>query len=140
MPAAPIVNAATRTHAASTLAAWSASAACAFAILPFDPAHAWVLTINAGPKALFLQVGNGSYSGTYQGGGTPQNNATVNTVSVTVPANEVGRGTAQPMTSNSTQANSFYDNFAVCNPPQQVYVGGWVRTPNGNGSGTLSVT
>lgn len=121
-------------------AAWAGTMALALALLPIDPARAWVLTISAGPKALFLQVGNGSYSGTYQSGGTPLNNATVNTVSVTVPANQVGRGTAQGMTSDSTQSVSFYDNFAVCNPPQQVYVGGWVRTPTGSGSGTLSVT
>jgi len=106
------------------------------------PAHfagAWVLSISAGPKALFLQVGNGSYSGTYQSGGTPLNNATINTVSVEVPASAVGTGTAQQMTSDSTQSVSFYDNFVVCNPPSQVYIGGWVRTPNGSGSGTLSV-
>lgn len=104
------------------------------------PASAWVLTISNGPKAAFLQVGVGSYSGTYQSGGTPLNNSTVNTVSVTVPASVVGSGTAQAMTSNSTQSNSFYDNFAVCNPPSQVYIGGWVRTANGAGSGVLSVT
>lgn len=104
-------------------------------------ASAWVLTINSGPKAIFLQVGNGSYSGFYNTGGTPLNNATINTVSVTVPANAVGSGTAQQMTSNSTQSVSFYDNFAVCNPPSQVYVGGWVRTPGSSGgSGVLSVT
>ncbi len=103
-------------------------------------ADAWVLTITSGPKAAFLQVGNGSYSGTYQSGGTPLNNATVNTVSVAVPANVVGSGVAQAMTSNSSQSVSFYDNFAVCNPPSQVYVGGWVRTPTGAGTGVLSVT
>ena len=43
------------------------------------------------------------------------------------------------MTSDSTQSVSFYDSFPVCNPPSQVYVGGWVRTPSGTGSGTLSV-
>lgn len=101
---------------------------------------AWVLTISNGPKAAFLQVGNGSYSGFYNTGGTPLNNATINTVSVTVPASAVGSGTSQQMTSNSTQSVSFYDNFAVCNPPAQVYVGGWVRTPTGSGSGVLSVT
>jgi len=129
-----------RKHTVLGLAAWSATMAVAFACLPIDPARAWVLTINSGPKALFLQVGTGSYTGTYQGGGTPLNNATINTVSVTVPANQVGRGTAQTMTSDSAVSTSFYDGFAVCNPPQQVYVGGWVRTPSGNGSGTLSVT
>lgn len=110
--------------------------------VPFTapPAAAWVLTISSGPRAAFLQVGNGSYSGTYQSGGTPLNNSTINLVSVTVPANVVGTGTAQAMTSNSTQSTSFYDNFAVCNPPSQVYVGGWLRTPSGNGTAVLSVT
>lgn len=110
-----------------------------FTVVAIGSTQAWVLTISAGPKAAFLQVGNGSYSGTYLSGGTPLNNTLVNTVSVAVPANVVGRGVAQAMTSTSTQSVSFYDNFAVCNPPSQVYVGGWVRTPSGAGSGVLSV-
>jgi hypothetical protein len=117
----------------------AAGFAAAAMLFPARFAGAWVLSISAGPKALFLQVGNGSYSGTYQGGGTPLNNATINTVSVAVPASAVGTGAAQQMTSDSTQSVSFYDNFVVCNPPSQVYIGGWVRTPNGSGSGTLSV-
>lgn len=104
-------------------------------------ARAWVLTINPGARGAFLQVGVGSYSGFHNSGGTPLDNATVNTVSVTVPAAQVGRGVAQGMTSNSTQAISFYDGFTVCTPPTQVYVGGWVRRPgSGSGSGVLSVT
>ena len=59
----------------------------------------------------------------------------MNVVSVNVPASAVGSGVAQPMSSNSTQAASFYDNFVVCNPPAQVYIGGWVRTPAGTGTG-----
>ena len=114
--------------------------AIALSMLPASTARAWVLTIAAGPKAAFLQVGLGSYSGTYQSGGTPLNNATINTVSVAVPANVVGSGTAQAMTSNSTQSVSFYDNFVVCSPPTQVYIGGWVRTPTGTGGAVLSVT
>jgi hypothetical protein len=101
----------------------------------------WVLNINPGARGVFLQVGVGSYAGFHQSGGTPQNNATINTVSVTVPAAQVGRGTAQSMTSTSTQAISFYDGFTVCTPPAQVYIGGWVRRPGGGpGSGVLSVT
>ena len=104
-------------------------------------ADAWVLTISSGPKAAFLQVGLGSYSGTYQSGGTPLNNAFVNTVSLQNPLtpNAIGTGTAQAMTSDSAQAASFYDGYLVCNPPTQVYVGGWVRTTTGTGSGVLSV-
>jgi hypothetical protein len=84
------------------------------------PAHAWVLTIAPGPRAIYLQVGNGSNNAA---------NATINVVSVTVPANAVGNGTAQTMTSDSTQSISFFDNYAVCNPPAQVYVGGYYRQP-----------
>ena len=120
--------------------AFLAGAVAVASILASGAAQAWVLTIAAGPKTAFLQVGNGSYSGTYQSGGTPLNNAQINLVSATVAASAVGTGTAQPMSSNSTQSASFYDNFAVCNPPNQIYVGGWVRTPAGTGSGVLSVT
>ena len=111
------------------------------ALLAAGAADAWVLTIAAGPKAAFLQVGLGSYSGTYQSGGTPLNNAFVNTVSLQNPLtpNVVGTGAAQAMTSDSTQAASFYDGYLVCNPPSQVYVGGWVRTPTGTGGAVLSV-
>ena len=104
------------------------------------PGLAWVLTVSPGPKTVYLQVGNGSYTGFYSSGGTPLNNTTVNVVSVTVPATAVGRGTAQTMTSNSTQSVSFFDNFAVCNPPGQVYIGGWARLPSGTGTAVLSVT
>lgn len=65
------------------------------------------------------------------GVGTPAaNNATINTVSVSVPAGSLGNGTPQAMTSDSTQSASPYNNFAVCNPPGQVYIGGSYRQPN----------
>lgn len=107
----------------------------AVAALAATPASAWVLTLTAGSKQLFLMVGVGS---------TPAaNNATINTVSVSVPAASVGTGVAQAMTSDSTQATSPYDNYVVCNPPAQVYVGGSYRQPNattGAASATLQVT
>lgn len=104
-------------------------------------ANAWILNINPGPRQIYIQVGNGSYSGgNYNAGGTPANNNTVNVVSVNVPAASLGNSTALPMTSNSTAANSFYDGFNVCNPPSQVYIGGWVRVPGSSGSGVMSVT
>jgi hypothetical protein len=84
-------------------------------------AQAWVLTINPGRRALYLQVGVGSANA---------DNSTVNVVSVTVPAAQVGSGTAQAMTSDSTAAISFFDNFVVCTPPQQVYVGAFFRQPS----------
>ena len=78
------------------------------------------------------------------GVGSPAaNNATINTVSVTVPAGSVGSGTAQPMTSDSTQSASPFRTYAVCNPPAQVYVGGSYRAQNasgGAGRATLQVT
>lgn len=104
-------------------------------------AHAWVLTMNPGTRTIYLQVGAGTYNGgNYNAGGTPANNATINLVSVAVPAAALGNGAAQAMTSNSAVANSFYDGYPVCNPPNQVYVGGWSRPGSGSGSAVLSVT
>jgi hypothetical protein len=105
-----------------------------------SPAPAFTVAINAAaPKSVYLQVGVGSFTGLYDNGGTPANNATVNKVSVAVGANVLGNGTAQAMTTDSTQANSFYDNFAFCNVPAQLYIGGFYRT-TGAGTGTVSVT
>jgi hypothetical protein len=101
---------------------------------------AFTANIGTGTKAIYLQVGNGSFTGTYSGGGTPKNNATINQVSVAVPAAQVGNGTAQAMTSSSTQATSFYDNYSFCDPPAQVYIGGFYRLPGNAGTATLSVT
>src|ERR1700682_1551653 len=103
-------------------------------------ASAYTVNIGTGTRAIYLQVGNGSFTGTYSGGGTPGNNAMINLVTVTVPAAAVGSGVAQQMSSNSAQAVSYYDNFAFCNPPVQVYVGGFFRLPGATGTATLSVT
>ena len=103
-------------------------------------ASAFTVNITPGARVVYLAVGNGSFTGTLQAGGTPANNATVNTVSVTVPANVVGSGAAQPMTTNSTQATSFWDGFTFCSPAtQQVYIGGFFRMPGAAGNATLSV-
>lgn len=106
-------------------------------------AHAFLVAINPGPRAIFLQVGTGTITGgSFVAGGTPQDNATVNRVSVAVPAAALGTG-SQAMTSDSAVANSPYDGFAFCAPPAQVYVGGFFRRPGGGGGGasaTLSVT
>jgi hypothetical protein len=97
------------------------------------PAQAWVLTITAGPRAVYLAVGNAT---------TNANNATVNLVTVNVPATALGNSVAQPMTSNSTQANSPYDAYAVCQPALgQVYIGGYLRQPTGSvGNAVLQVS
>jgi hypothetical protein len=110
------------------------AAVAGFAALAAAPVSAWVLTLTPGPKQLFLMVGVGTPAA---------NNTTINTVSVSMPAGSVGNGTAQAMTSDSTQANSPYDNYAVCNPPGQVYIGGSYRQPNattGAATATLQVT
>src|ERR1700685_2773932 len=104
-----------------------------------DSASAYTVTLTpASPKAVYLQVGNGTFAGAtncmgsgsdcYSSGGTPVNNATVNTVSVTVATAAVGNGTAQAMTTNSTQAISFWDGYAFCTVPAQLYIGGFYRT------------
>lgn len=106
------------------------------------PAHAFLVTITPGSRMVYLQVGAGTMggSGRYTTGGTPQDNATVNRVSVTVPAAALGTGT-QAMTSNSAVAISPYDGRSFCSPPAQVYVGGMLRFPGaagGNASLTVS--
>jgi len=104
-----------------------AFAACSFVafwgpvILFASSANAWVLTITPGPQTLYLGIGNST---------TNAINTTINSVSVTVPANVLGLGVVQPMTSNSTQSASPFDGFTVCVPPQQVYIGGFFRQPS----------
>ena len=95
----------------------------------------------ANPKTIYLQVGIGSFSGgNYNSGGTPATNPTINLVSVTVPAAQVGNGTAQGMTTNSTAANSFLDGFAFCNVPGQLYIGGFYRNTTVTGAATLTAS
>lgn len=108
-------------------------------------AQAFTVGITPGVRALFLQVGAGTMSlTTFNSGGIPGNNSVVNTASVTVPAAQLGSGTAQAMTTNSTVTASSWDGFAFCTSPSttgQVYVAGFYRTLNVLGSAaTLSVT
>lgn len=103
-------------------------------LLPLTSVQGWTLTLGAASRRVFLQVGNGTMNA---------NNTQVNQVSVTVPANQLGTGAAQQMTSNSTQSLSPVDNFTVCTPPVQVYVGGsYQRSNAANGPATalLQVT
>lgn len=92
------------------------------------PAAAFTVTITAAsPRAIYLQVGVGTFTGgNFNAGGTPQANGTINTVSTTVATAAVGNSTAQAMTSNTGATNSFYDGFAFCNSGQ-LYVGGFYR-------------
>ncbi|WP_076999632.1 hypothetical protein [Variovorax sp. KK3] len=108
-------------------------------------AQAYTVGITPGQRALFLQVGTGTMSGGYfSAGGTPGNNSTVNTASVTVPSAQLGSGTAQAMTTNSTVTSSPFEGYGFCNSPAttgQIYVGGFYRVPGSTGAAaTLSVT
>ena len=93
-----------------------------FALLSSCPlAQAWVLTVTPGARTVYLAVGNATANA---------DNATINLVTTTLLAADVGSGVAQLMTSNSTQANSPFDAFNVCVPGSgQVYVGGFFRMP-----------
>jgi hypothetical protein len=112
-----------------------------------DVAQAYTVTLDSeAPQTIYLQVGVGSFTADYcggttyppthatpncgpaYGGGTPGNNTTVNTVSVTLATGSVGNKTAQAMTTNSTAANSFLDGYAFCTVPSQLYIGGFFRT------------
>ncbi|RNF86395.1 hypothetical protein [Montanilutibacter psychrotolerans] len=89
-------------------------------------APAFVVNISsAGGTAVYLRVGDGD-AGTFQ-----NNNLTSSTgktlVSLTVPAATLGSGVNLPMTSNATRAGSSYENFAFCNVPAEVYIGGFYR-------------
>ena len=109
-------------------------------VLACTGAQAFVATITAGTRSLFLQVGSGTMTGgNFSTGGTPGNNAAVNRVSVTIPAANLGAGT-RAMTTDSTVTASPYDGFAFCTVPAQVYVGGFYRTPGTGANATLSVT
>ncbi len=104
--------------------------------------HAFVVSISAGTQSLYLQVGAGTMTGgggRFDSGGVPGNNATVNSVSVTVPAASLGAGT-RAMATNSTVTISPYDSFVFCSVPSQVYVGGFYRTPGAASNATLTVT
>ena len=106
--------------------------------------YARAFTVNitaANPKAAYLQVGVGTFTGgTYNAGGTPANNATVNKVTVTVPAGAVGNSVAQSMTTDSTASVSFYDGFTFCNAPAQLYIGGFYRSTANTGGATVVAT
>jgi hypothetical protein len=137
---------------AAGLAGRVASLTC-LGVLSCSSVHAFTIGLAAAaPNTIYLQIGVGTFTGTYCGnncsyappitqsaGSAPGTNTTINTVSVSVAANAVGNGTAQAMTTNSTQADSFFDGFAFCNTPAQLYIGGFYRT-TGTGTGTINVT
>lgn len=112
-------------------------------LLPPLAAQGYVVTIAGGTRSIYLQVGTGTMTGgTFNAGGRPGNNATVNQVTVTVPADSLGTGTL-PMTTNSATTNSPYDGFAFCpvtTPARSVYIGGFYRNGGGAADARLTVT
>ncbi len=104
--------------------------------------HAYTINLAArSPRTIYLQVGVGTFTGgTYNQGGSPAVNGTINVVSVAVPAAQVGNGTAQAMKTNSTASISLLYNFAFCNLPGQLYVGGFYRSTSATaGSSTATL-
>jgi hypothetical protein len=92
-------------------------------------ALAYTATLNpAAPQTVYLQIGVGAFTADYINGGQPGNNATINSVAVTLATTAVGNGAAQAMTTNSTQTQSYWDGFTYCSVPGQLYIGGFYRT------------
>ncbi len=113
---------------------WWTTGVAATLIAATPLAGAYTVTLTpASPKTIYLQIGTGSFTGgNLNAGGTGANNSTVNTVSLNLASSAVGNGLAQTMTTNSTAANSFYDGYAFCNLPNQLYVGGYYRKTGAN--------
>lgn len=117
------------------------SAAAIAASAAFAPAAgAFTATLNPGTRAIYLRVGDGVYTGTYTGNGTPGTGGGVDVVSVTVPAAAVGNGADQVMTSTASSGVSNYDGYAFCNVPAQIYVGGFYRRSGAGGAASLTAT
>jgi hypothetical protein len=127
------------------------------AALPGSASPYTVTLDPASPTAIYLQVGVGAFTADYcggtsypplhgtpncgpnYGGGAPENNATINTVSVALAAGTVGNGTAVAMSTNSTAANSYLDGYVFCSVPSELYIGGFYRT-TGATTAAASVT
>ena len=96
------------------------------------PGSAYTVNLTpAAPLTVYLQVGVGSFTGDYIYGGQPENNTTINTVSVSVTSAVLGNRTPQAMTTNSTAAQSYWDGYTYCSVPGQLYIGGFYRTTGG---------
>jgi len=94
-------------------------------------AYGYTATLNPeSPQTVYLQVGVGNFTNCYTCNpqGQPENDTTINSVSVSVAAAAVGNGVAQAMTTNSTATQSFWDNYVYCSVPGQLYIGGFYRT------------
>ena len=122
--------------------AWKTAGGLLLLASAFFPAavDAYTVGINAGSRMVYLRVGTGGMTGgNYSDGGTPANLATVNTVSVTVPANAVGNGVDQVMDGNGNTVSQ-WDGYAFCDAGE-IYIGAFFRRPNGGGgNNTATVT
>ncbi len=102
-------------------------------------AFGWSLSINQASRRVYLHVGNGAPAGNHSATSGP-----INVVRVTVPANQVGNGVPQAMTSNSTQSTSLQgDNYLTCPTPSSQLLIGASYQRNNNGapaSATLRVS
>jgi hypothetical protein len=126
-PAAP--GARSRTTAPRRARAATVAALAIASAAGGGTAQAYTATLTAAaPQTVYLQVGVGSFTADYINGGQPQNNTTINSVTTTVAPAAVGNGTAQAMTTNSTQTLSFWDGYTFCSVPGQLYIGGFYRT------------
>ena len=92
-------------------------------------AQAFTVNINQGAQEIYLQVGVGAFNGFFSTGGTPAQNPTINTVSVTVPFSAIGSGAPQTMSANAGATISYYDGFAFCDVGE-LYLGAYYRRPN----------
>ena len=128
-----------------TSATWQASGifgrlTLAVFLLASASVSAFQVKITPVNKTMFLQVGVGTMTGgTYSAGGVPGDNSAVNLVSVTIPAANLGSGTAA-MTTNSTVANSAYDGRVFCTIPTEVYVATFYRAAAVNASAALTAS
>lgn len=99
----------------------------------------WSIPINQASRRVYLHVGNGAPAGNSGATSGP-----INLVRVSVPANQLGNGVAQAMTSNSTQSNSLQgDNYLTCPTPSSQLLIGASYQRNNNGapaSATLRVS
>jgi hypothetical protein len=100
--------------------------------------HAFVVTINSGSRAVYLRVGDGVASGTYNNNGTVASGGAINLVKVNVPAAQLGNGTAQAM-NGSGRLTSDWDGFVFCNAGQ-IYIGGVYRNTSGSTTAPLQVS
>lgn len=82
--------------------------------------RAWVLDIGtSSTRQLFLQVGVGHADASQWG----SNVTTVNQVSLNLSANQLGNHVPHTMSSDSSQTSSAYNGAAICQVPEQVYLG-----------------